>query len=335
MPARHPLYRMLTVGQIAPIAALVLAGCGAQDPVSPAETGAPVDMASETDVAPASTGDLAALVTTRIVFTSYRYKDVPNIFTMDASGSNVTRLTSWTEYSISPVFSYDNKKIAFQHDRLDATTGRHAEIFIMNADGSNKHWARPAISDFSMSDPAWAPDGTNLLVSVSAPGWNATYIARLTLATGVLEFLSLPAGGPVGSEASYDPTGKKVMYVGPTGRSIERMNADGTGHVTVMSSATEQFSTPRYSPDGKRILFGRSVGGNEEVFVKNADGSVKRLTNSPGVDESASWSADGNRITFTSERSGEAEIWTMSSNGGAATRVTHSSFIDTTPAYSH
>ncbi|MGH7512191.1 MAG: hypothetical protein ACREOQ_04615 [Gemmatimonadales bacterium] len=27
--------------------------------------------------------------------------------------------------------------------------------------------------------------------------------------------------------------------------------------------------------------------------------------------------------------------WTMGSNGGAATRLTHSSFIDTMPVYSH
>jgi Tol biopolymer transport system component len=335
MPAHRSLYRSLSAGLLAPIAALVLGGCGGEDPLSPAETAGPSGPAPEAEATPATTGDLAALTTARIVFCSYRYLDWPNIFVMDASGANVTRLTSWKDYSIAPVFSRDNKRIAFQRDRVLSSTDRHPEIFIMNADGSNKHWARPTVSNFSMKNPAWSPDGTNLLATVTSSGWGGDYLAKLTLATGAMDFLSLSAGGPAGSQASYDPTGKKVLYVGPNEHTIERINADGTAHATVLSSATDLFATPRYSPDGKRILFGRTVSNNPEIFVRNADGSVKRLTNSPGNDWSADWSPDGSKITFTSNRSGEPEIWTMSSNGGTATRITKSSFIDTTPAYSH
>jgi Tol biopolymer transport system component len=336
MLAHRPLLRMLFAGLLAPAMALTVGACGGDQPLAPEaiEPEAPTAAAPAPDATAAVPGDLAALTTQRIAFISYRYNDWPNLYTMDPSGGTLVRLTSWAGYAGSPAWSYDNKRIAMMRERLDATNTYHQDIYLMNADGSNKHWARSAPSSYAISNPSWSPDGTHLLVTVTISG--GVYLARLTLATGALDFVSLSAGGPAGTQASYDPTGTKIIYVGPNdGATIERINADGTGHKVLFSNSSAHFNAPRYSPDGTRILFSKSVNNDMEVFVKNADGTVKRLTTSPGPDGEASWSPDGSRIAFSSGRSGNGDIYTMPSNGGSATRITSHSNIDWTPVFTH
>jgi TolB protein len=219
-------------------------------------------------------------------------------------------------------------------ERLDEYNVRHSDIYLMNADGSNKHWARPTPYQYPLDYPSWSPDGTHLLVTIHIAG--TPFLARLTLATGAVNFVSIAAGGPAGTQASYDPTGKKIIYVGPDdGATIEKINADGTGHVTLFSNTSAHFSGPRYSPDGKRILFVKSVKGNQDVYVKNADGSVQRLTTWSGSDGDAAWSTDGSKIMFCSNRSGQYQLWVMPSTGGTATRITHTSSIEDASVYTH
>jgi len=123
--------------------------------------------------------------------------------------------------------------------------------------------------------------------------------------------------------------------VGKDGRSIERINVDGTGRTTLFSSATVQYGAARYSPDGKRLAFSKTVSGDYELFVKNADGTVKRLTTSKYYDMDPTWSPDGSRIAFTSARTGNGQVWSIGSNGGTATRLTHTADLDIMPAWSH
>ena len=54
---------------------------------------------------------------------------------MDADGSNVRRLTNAPGYDGGPFFSSDGRKIVW---RRFAPDGRSAEIYTMNADGSDQ-----------------------------------------------------------------------------------------------------------------------------------------------------------------------------------------------------
>jgi Tol biopolymer transport system component len=88
----------------------------------------------------------------KIVFTSLRDGDL-DIYTMDADGSNVTKLTDQLGYDGGPFFSYDGTKIVYrafhpkteeeERDYLrlleqDMIRPSKLEIFVMDADGSNK-----------------------------------------------------------------------------------------------------------------------------------------------------------------------------------------------------
>jgi TolB protein len=110
-----------------------------------------------------------------IVFTSTRNGDL-DIYTMDADGSNVKQLTHELGYDGGPFWSYDGTKIVYRaehpktpeevkdyKDLLAAGLIRpgNLEIWVMNADGSNKHQVtRNGAANFA---PYWLPDGRRII----------------------------------------------------------------------------------------------------------------------------------------------------------------------------
>jgi len=88
----------------------------------------------------------------KLVFTSMRDGDL-DIYTMDADGKNVRRLTNELGYDGGPFWSYDGKQIVYRayHPKTEKEKADYTrllssnlirpttlEIWIMNADGSNK-----------------------------------------------------------------------------------------------------------------------------------------------------------------------------------------------------
>ena len=71
----------------------------------------------------------------KIAFVSYRDgTGYPEIYVMDADGSNQTRLTNNTATDDYPEFSKDGSKIVFTSDRDGGGPG----IYVMDADGTNQ-----------------------------------------------------------------------------------------------------------------------------------------------------------------------------------------------------
>jgi len=111
----------------------------------------------------------------RIVFTSTRNGDL-DIFTMNADGSNVMQLTNELGYDGGPFWSYDGKKIVYraEHPKTPEEIADYKdllskglirpgnlEIWVMNADGSNKHQVtRNGAANFA---PYWHPDGKRIV----------------------------------------------------------------------------------------------------------------------------------------------------------------------------
>jgi len=110
-----------------------------------------------------------------IVFTSTRNGDL-DIYTMNADGSNVKQLTHELGYDGGPFWSYDGKKIVYraQHPKTPGEIADYKdllskglirpgnlEIWVMNADGSNKHQVtRNGAANFG---PYWHPDGKRVV----------------------------------------------------------------------------------------------------------------------------------------------------------------------------
>jgi TolB protein len=322
-----------------------VAGCGEdRDPMGPTVS----EPEATGSIAPASAEP--ALLTAgsgpRILFSSARSGGI-DIYRMAPDGTGLVRVTSFTGPDQMPAWSWSNSRIAMMRDRFDPVNGTHKDIYLMNADGTGKKWARPATVPYEVTDPSWSKDGSRIAVSVWLGGSRGglpglPYLAVITLASGTMSLVSNGVGAVGAFTPSFDPTGKKIVYAGQNGGSLEVINADGTGHVTLIGvnrgsgMPTGNIGYPVYSPDGKRLAFAINSVGNWDLFVLNlSDGTAKRLTTNAADDVHPTWSADGTRIAFSSTRSGTSQVWTMPSNGGTQVRVTKTSVEEQSPAWSH
>ena len=321
MSARLPQYHGLRSAAV--VLCIAIAGCdGGDSPLAPggAEP-APVSAAPEF---------LTAGSGPRILFSSSR-SGFWDIYRMAPDGTGVVRVTTFSGLEAAPAWSWDNKRIAFARIRPDASNVMHRDIYLMNADGTGKRWVESQPSSFYIDQPAWSPDNTTIAVVAYLSG--IPRLARMNVATGAMSLIN---PGYAGSQPSFDPTGKKIVYISGDGANIEVTNLHGTGHKVLMSGAAYEFTTPRFSPDGKRVAFARTVNGNQDVYVRTlADGTTKRLTSHTSLDYAPTWSADGSRIAFNSFRAGPSQIFVVSSAGGTQTRVTHTTTQEAEPAWSH
>src|SRR5215211_4183425 len=82
----------------------------------------------------------------RIVF-----DNLHDVWSVNADGTDLSRLTRspWPEFD--PTWSPDRTQIAF---RSDSGANADSEIWLMNADGSDQHRLTRGMS------PAWCPDGS-------------------------------------------------------------------------------------------------------------------------------------------------------------------------------
>jgi len=120
----------------------------------------------------------------KIIYHSNREDGNPEIYIMNADGSEKTNLTKSTNIDLFPVFSPDGKYIAFHSER-----DGNAEICIMNADGSNPR----RITDNPAKDswPTWSPDGKWLAFHSNRDGNYEVYKIK-TDGTGLTNLTNNP-----------------------------------------------------------------------------------------------------------------------------------------------
>jgi Tol biopolymer transport system component len=325
---RFPAFRRLraSLARIFALSLLIaLVGCD--------EATAPSGDAAPADPAPPS---LATLVSSRIVFMSYDASESSDLYTITPGGSGLARLTSWAGSEWDPTWSYDHRQLAMVRWRTDANKVTRGDIFLMNADGTGKHWARSTPYIYDLFEPSWSPDGKRLVVTVRFDNGGNAALATLELSTGYLKLVA-PSGKALvqGRHASYDPSGTAIIYLEPLGGAVHRFVPGGADEVLLKSDW--QIRDATLSPDGKRLAYSRLVTNtNPEIFVLDlATKTSKRLTFHGAQDLNATWSPDGTRIGFLSNRAGSYQVWSMSAaTGGGLTQVTH--VLDAeAPAWAH
>jgi Tol biopolymer transport system component len=173
------------------------------------------------------------------VFTSVRDGDM-EIYSMNASGGDVRRLTNRPGPDGGPFFSPDGTQIVFRGRTAEGAEladyqalleqglwrPTSLELFVMNSDGSNlRQVTKLGKASFA---PYFTPDGTRVIFSSN----------------------------------HHDPKGRDFdLYL---------VNVDGTGLERVTSNPTFD-GFPMFSPDGRRLVFASNRDaarqGDTNVFI--------------------------------------------------------------------
>jgi Tol biopolymer transport system component len=262
------------------------------------------------------------------------HNKLPQIYVMDADGSNRTRLTNNSAKDENPSWSPDGTKIAFQSNRFSRSdqpvdlSNLPSSIYVMDADGSNQI----RLTDRAGWDasPSWSPDGSKIAFESNRGDSNNSRI--FVMNSDGSNHINLTDG----MEPSWSPDGSKIAfnwYVNVGGNKersdIFVIDVDGSNQINLTTNSYSDWS-PSWSPDGSKIAFEAGVAGGRDIFVMDADGSNQinlTYTGSEGIPDashahSPSWSPDGSKIAFEVKH-GFKEIYVMDADGSNPTRLTN------------
>ncbi len=205
----------------------------------------------------------------QIAFASDR-TGAPQIFIMNANGSDPRQVTNMTYGACQPAWSPSGLRLVVISPcpkRQDQYSG--AKLYIINADGSGlpSELASVAGGDF---DPAWSPDGTRIAFTSLRDGSSQIYVLNLgdNSVTRLTEAPSDVRQPDWSSQPAWSPSGTQIVYTGhgrlTNALQIWVMSDAGQGRKFLIHRGSELWNfLPAWSPDGKTILFSETNGDQQ------------------------------------------------------------------------
>ncbi len=218
-------------------------------------------------------------------------------------------------------------RIAFTRD-----IGTNAEVFTMNANGSNQVRVTDTAADERR--PSFSSGGTRIAVASLRSGDWEIFTSNFD---GTAPFNSTGDTAAEDYTPAFSPDGTEIAYASFRGPNadIYVTDLDGSGETRLTTTDPGDEFYPAISPDGEKIAFMSDRDGDWEIFIMDADGTRERkVTDNGAEDLHPVFSPDGTKIGFESDRTGDVEIFTMNVDGTAARNRTKHPATDLRPAFS-
>jgi Tol biopolymer transport system component len=197
-----------------------------------------------------------------------------DIYTANADGSDLRRLTHYGVYTAEGTLSPDGRTIVFT-----SLKDGDLDIYTMRVDGSDvrRLTATPGYDGGAF----FSPDGTKIVYRAWHPTDSALVQYRELLAQ---------------------------RLVRPNRMEIWVMNADGSDQRQITSLGGANFA-PFFAPDGRRIIFSSNYktprSRNFDLYLINLDGTgLEQVTTDPEFDGFPMFSPDGTKLVWASNRHG-------------------------------
>lgn len=284
-----------------------------------------------------------------LLFSSTRFGDY-DIFAMNADGTEVTRLTNYLGHERYPAWqplTADAALAALPAEpavmtpppppmgQIEGVNGRFVfdadlednfDIYSINANGSDLR--RLTFNQAKDADPAWSPDGSQVVFVSDRDGPRNLYI----VGDDGLNLRRLTNNPMDDQSPHWSPDGEKIAFVsfGDNSADIFVINADGSGQTALTHDPSDNL-TPAWSPDGSKIAFVSNRDGRNQLYWMQADGSDPTLVADIEGDAAfPAWSPTENWLAFTKIDPPEMDVYII---GSDLYRITDTPDLDAMPVW--
>jgi Tol biopolymer transport system component len=221
------------------------------------------------------------------------------LFTSDAKGGNVTRITNNDWADESPTWTPDAKQIVFSSNRNDANheclfPPCRLDLYSVAADGTHLRQLTN-IPNGLVFFPSVSSDGRTILFTfLSDAGDTALFTVGLD-GSGLRQITEFAQES---FHAHWSPDGSRIAYsdngcISCSGSSIWTMRADGTDqHRLTTGKKGTNDNNAQWSPDGAWLTFTRQATGSftsSDIYRITTGGTQQALILERGVNFESTW----------------------------------------------